>query len=176
MISYIISIVHPWYRCPKVENIFNSKNTLEEVKEDILTTLYMHICELRDNRPVNMKIIEKIYNYEYEEQKLCNNYWEAKAFVNGEWIDVTSTHNEIYNKFLLENKVGKITDPNDYDYDDDNEDDENEDEDEDESDVDPNDVPINNPDADAEPDDNAILDVLNNAFQNDESDDDFNFG
>ena len=131
MIPYVISIGHPHRKCPGVDQSFKFNKTLEEVKEVVLNKIYLHICRITDDEEITIELIKEIYNYEREEYNLDNYHWEAKAFVDSKWIDVTPTHEEIYNKFLLKNNKQNNED-DDEDEDEDDEIDEDEDEDEDE--------------------------------------------
>lgn len=103
MVPYIISFAHQDYKRPHVEQIFG-QGTVDDYKNNILVMICETVrdwsCEEEWADEEVEEVEERVASIYTDYSMSANNAWEAKAFVNGEWIDVTPTNKELAQRMI----------------------------------------------------------------------------
>ncbi len=110
IIPYIISLAHPCYKRPWLQQIFG-KGTIDEVTQNVLTEIYSYIYEfIYESREITVANIKKLYEEDiYRQYYMDNEPWMATAFIDGKWTDITPTYEELYLMYLeCKQKIEKI--------------------------------------------------------------------
>lgn len=140
-IPYVIILAHAGYKSQHTEQKFGSESSLDKVKHEILTKIakYVRMMVLAYfGEEYTIAIIEELFNGNTIPYGLEQKSWIAKAFVDGEWRDMSPSFDEI--ESTISNNVSNNDDEYDYkeeDYDygeDDGDDGEEEDDDDGEED------------------------------------------
>jgi hypothetical protein len=118
--KYIVCIAHPAYKNEWYEQIFET--TRDNLKKEVTKKIYEEVYEsLKDYVDIvedkyyfggtNDLTVEKIKKYYevgvYDEYGMNSDPWSAYNVINGKWIDITPTYEELYNMFLQQYRIMK---------------------------------------------------------------------
>lgn len=100
MIPYVISVAHPDYKRPYLNQDFGV------VKEEEIDTYFLHkVCEFILDRSgdddLNLQSINDFFDNYFEEYFMMNAPWSAIVFRNGEWENVTPSYEKIWQHIQL---------------------------------------------------------------------------
>lgn len=105
IVPYVVSIARPDRKCPKLEQYFK-QGFLTDVKEEAAEIIYedfieyVFMYENNKKKNITVKSFEKCYDEYYSDGCMYNEPWEANAFIDGKWEDITPTHEELYQLYL----------------------------------------------------------------------------
>ena len=101
IVPYIISFANNDYKRPYVEQVFG-QGTVDDYKNNVLVMICETVYDLlyeneeEDEQEEEEKSVEeRIASICTEYSMTNNNAWEANAFVDGKWNDVTPTNKQI---------------------------------------------------------------------------------
>ena len=118
--KYIVCIAHPAYKNEWCEQIFETtkdnlkKEVTKKIYEEIYKSLKGYVDIVEDKYYFggpNDLTVDKIKKYYevgvYDEYGMNSDPWSAYNVVNGKWIDITPTYEELYNMFLQQYYIMK---------------------------------------------------------------------
>ncbi len=118
--KYIVCIAHPGYKNEWYEQIFET--TKDNLKQEVTKKIYEEIYEslkgyvdivedkyyFGGNNDLTVEKIKKYYEVGvYDEYGMNSDPWGAYNVINGKWIDITPTYQELYNMFLQQYRIMK---------------------------------------------------------------------
>jgi hypothetical protein len=118
--KYIVCIAHPAYKNEWYEQIFET--TKDNLKQEVTKKIYEEVYEslkgyvdivedkyyFGGNNDLTVEKIKKYYEVGvYDEYGMNSDPWGAYNIVNGKWIDITPTYEELYNMFLQQYRIMK---------------------------------------------------------------------
>jgi len=113
--KYIVCIAHPAYKNEWCEQIFET--TKDKLKQEVTKKIYEELYEslksyvelLGGNNDISVEKIKKYYEVGvYDEYGMNSDPWSAYNVVNGKWIDITPSYQELYNVFLEEDQKIRV--------------------------------------------------------------------
>lgn len=93
-IPYVITVAYPHDEAPFVDCTYGKAQTEEELSEILLKEVATFISEQNDEIETDYEL-EKFWEKYYNECYMDNEPWEARAFINGEWKNVTPDDKDI---------------------------------------------------------------------------------
>ncbi len=117
-IPYVIILAHAGYKSQHTEQKFGSESSLDKVKHEILIKIakYVRMMVLAYfGEEYTIAIIEELFNGNTIPYGLEQKSWIAKAFVDGEWRDMSPSFDEI--ESTISNHVSNNVSNNDDEYD-----------------------------------------------------------
>ncbi len=118
--KYIVCIAHPAYKNEWYEQIFET--TKDNLKQEVTKKIYEEVYEslknyvdivedkyyFGGNNDLTVEKIKKYYEVGvYDEYGMNSDPWGAYNVINGKWIDITPTYEELYNMFLQQYRIMK---------------------------------------------------------------------
>ena len=100
LIPYVILSAHPDHKRPYILPQFGM--ILEDnLKEHLLEQLVDFVYDRIDIENLkNVDDIQYFWEHFYDEKYMDNSPWDATAIINGEWVSVGPTNEELFNKLL----------------------------------------------------------------------------
>ncbi len=101
--KYIVCIAHPAYKNEWYEQTFET--TKDKLKQEVTKKIYEELYESLKSYVNNVGgsndiTVEKIKSYYevgvYEEYGMNSDPWSAYNVINGKWIDITPSYEELY--------------------------------------------------------------------------------
>lgn len=110
MVPYVISIAHPDYKRPYLDQEFGAIS--EELKDMFfIKKASEFILDRIDEEEINTEDdIDNFFETYYRDYYMDNAVWEASAFINNEWVCVSPSRKLIFqyiinNKLILPNEI-----------------------------------------------------------------------
>jgi len=119
--KYIVCIAHPAYKNEWHEQIFETtkdklkKEVTKKICDELYESLKVYVDIIDDkyyfggNNDLNVEKIKKYYEVGvYEEYGMNSDPYGAYNVINGKWIDITPTYQELFDMFVEEDMKMKI--------------------------------------------------------------------
>ncbi len=100
LVPYVISEAHPDYKSPSVKTIYGFVSQ-DELDNFLLNELVKFVWNFNDR--FDLDSVDDIVNFWdnfYGNWSMMNPPWEAKAVINGKWIDVTPSDEKLFEKLV----------------------------------------------------------------------------